>query len=149
MEQRDHQPDEDPRERSIGQLLGQLARDVGTLIRQETELAKAEIRRKTKAVVPAAGMFAGAYVVGMLATMAATASLILGLAYTMPGWLAAGIVAVVYGVIAAILAARGRDRLKQAVPAVPQRTVETIKEDAEWVKSRTTSGKTSRQHGGG
>jgi hypothetical protein len=60
----------------------------------------------------------------------------------MPAWLAALLVAVVYGVIAAVLALRGRDRVKQATPLVPQQTIETVKEDVQWAKNQTRSDKT-------
>jgi len=55
----------------------------------------------------------------------------------MPTWLAALIVAVVYGAIAAVLAVRGRAKVRQAVPPVPEQTIETVKEDVQWVRTQT------------
>jgi hypothetical protein len=48
---------------------------------------------------------------------------------------------VVYAGVAAVLALRGRDRVKQAVPPVPEQTIETVKEDVQWAKTRTRSAK--------
>ena len=60
----------------------------------------------------------------------------------MPAWLAALLVAVVYGVVAAVLAMRGRAKVKQATPPVPEQTIETVKEDVEWAKTQMRSDKT-------
>jgi hypothetical protein len=60
----------------------------------------------------------------------------------MPAWLAALIVAVVYGAVAAVLALRGRAKVKQAVPPVPTQTIDTVKEDVEWAKTQMRSDKT-------
>jgi Putative Actinobacterial Holin-X, holin superfamily III len=57
----------------------------------------------------------------------------------MPAWLAALIIAVVYAAVAAVLALRGRDRVKQALPPVPEQTIETVKEDMEWAKTQMPS----------
>jgi len=129
--------DEELRGRSLSELLRRLGQDLGTLVRQEAELAKAELSQKARSAGASAGMFAGAYVVGMLAATALTACFVLALAEAMPAWLAALIVAVVYGVVAAVLAAKGRERLRAAVPPVPEETVETVKEDVQWLKNPT------------
>jgi hypothetical protein len=54
-------------------------------------------------------------------------------------WLAALIVAVVYGAVAGILAIQGKDKIQEAAPAAPEQTVETVKEDVEWAKTQTRS----------
>jgi hypothetical protein len=131
--------DEDLRGLPLADLLRRLGQDLGTLVRQEAELAKAELREKASAAGSSAGMFAGAYVLGMLAATALTACFVLALAEAMPAWLAALIVAVVYAAIAAVMAAKGRDRLRAAAPPVPEETVETVKEDVRWLKNPTRS----------
>jgi hypothetical protein len=73
---------------------------------------------------------------------ALTACFILALNAVMPAWLAALIVALVYGAIAAFLALRGRDKVKQATPLVPEQTIETVKEDVEWAKTQMRSDRT-------
>jgi uncharacterized membrane protein YqjE len=128
--------EEDVRDRSLGELLKQLSQETSTLVRQEIALARAELSEQGRKAGQGAGILAAGAVVGLLALGALTAFLILLLAEVMDAWLAALIVAVVYGVIAAVLALRGRDRLKEATPPAPQ-TVETVKEDVEWAKTQT------------
>jgi uncharacterized membrane protein YqjE len=132
--------DSDLRERSIGELLRQLSEQTTRLVHQELELAKAELQQKGKQA--GAGMFGGAGALGLAALGALTACFILALNAIMPAWLAALIVAVVYGAIAAFLALRGRDKVKQATPLVPEQTIETVKEDVEWAKTQMRSEKT-------
>jgi hypothetical protein len=136
-------PDEggDLRERPIGELLKQLSAETTRLVHQELELAKAELAQKGKQAGMGAGLFGAAGAIGLLAAAALTACFILALAAVMPAWLAALIVAVGYGAVAAILALRGRDRVKQAVPSVPEQTIETVKEDVQWAKTQMPSAK--------
>jgi hypothetical protein len=94
-------------------------------------------------------MFGAAYVIGMLAATALTAAIVLLLALVMPAWLAATIVAVIYAIVAWVLVRQGQRQLREAMPPVPEQTVETIKEDVEWVKSQKRSGMTSNTHGSG
>jgi MFS family permease len=135
-------PPEALRERPIGDLVKQLAGQTSTLVRQELDLAKAEMAEKARVAGKGAGMLGGAAVVGLLAAGALTACLILALSEVMDAWLAALIVAVVLGAVAAFLGLRGRDRIQAATPAVPEQTVETIKEDVEWAKTQTPSART-------
>jgi uncharacterized membrane protein YqjE len=130
---------DDLREQSIGELLKRLSEETSTLVRQELELAKAEVTQKGKEAGVGAGLFGGAGVVGLLALGALTAAIILALDLAMPAWLAALIVALVYGAIAGVLALRGKDRFKAAGPPVPEQTIETVKEDARWAKTRARS----------
>jgi hypothetical protein len=134
--------DSDLRERSIGELLRQLSEQTTRLVHQELELAKAELTHKGKQAGAGAGMFGGAGALGLAALGALTACFILALNAIMPAWLAALIVAVVYGAIPAFLALRGRDKVKQATPLVPEQTIETVKEDVEWAKTQMRSEKT-------
>jgi uncharacterized membrane protein YqjE len=132
----------DLRERPIGELLKQLSQETTTLVRQELELAKAEMAEKGKKAGKGAGMFGGAGVVGFLALGALTAALILALDTAMDGWLAALIVGVVNAAIAGVLALTGKKEVQQATPPVPEQTVETVKEDVQWAKTRTPSART-------
>ena len=128
----------DPKEQSLAELLKRLSQETATLVRQEIDLAKAEVTEKGKAAGIGVGMFGAAGIVGFLALGAFTAFLILLLAEAMPGWVAALIVTLVYGAIAAVLGLRGKDKVKEATPPAPQ-TIETVKEDIEWAKHPTTS----------
>jgi MFS family permease len=135
-------PPDDLRDRPIGDLVKQLAGQTSTLVRQEIDLAKAELTEKGRVAGQGAGMFGSAAVVGLLAAGALTACLILALSKAVPGWLAALIVALVLGAVAAVLALQGRDRVRAARPPVPEQTVETVKEDVEWAKSHRPSART-------
>ena len=133
---------DDLRERPIGELLKQLSEETTRLVHQELELAKAELAQKGRQAGLGAGLFGAAGVIGFLALAALTTCIILLLDAVMPAWLAALIVAAVYAAVAAVLAMRGRAKVKQATPPVPEQTVETVKEDVEWAKTQMRSGKT-------
>ena len=126
------------RDRSTGELVGELSQQTSSLIRQEIALAKAELTDTGKNAGKGAGMIGGAGAIGYLAAAALTTAIIALLDKAMDTWVAALIVAVVYGAIAVVLALRGRDEVKAALPPTEQ-TVETIKEDVQWAKTRARS----------
>ncbi len=123
--------------RSLGELFGDLAQNTGTLVRQEVELAKTEMTQKATRVGKDIGfLLAGGAVAyaGFLGIMAAIA---IGLGQLgMPWWLAALLVGLVVAGIGGFLVMRGLSALRQET-AVPQQTIETLKEDAEWAKAKT------------
>ena len=129
-------------DRSLGELLKQLSEQTTRLVHQELELAKAELTQKGKEAGAGAGMFGGAGALGLAALGALTACFILALNAVMPAWLAALIVAVVYGIIAFVLVKQGQARIKRATPPVPEQTIETVKEDVEWAKTQMRSDRT-------
>ena len=133
---------DDLRDRSVGELLKQLSEQTTRLVHQELELAKAEITQKGKQAGMGAGMFGGAGAIGLAALGALTACFILALNEIMPAWLAALLVAVVYGIIAFVLVKQGQARIKRATPPVPEQTIETVKEDVEWAKTQMRSDRT-------
>jgi putative superfamily III holin-X len=135
-------PPDELRERPIGDLVKQLAGQTSTLVRQELDLAKAEMSQKASIAGKGAGLLGGAAVVGLLAAGALTACLILALSEVVPDWLAALIVALVMGAVAAVLALQGRNRIRAATPPMPEQTVETVKEDVEWAKTQRPSART-------
>jgi hypothetical protein len=130
----------DLREESIAELVKRLAEQTRTLVKQEIELAKAELSEKGRIAGAGAAMLAAAALVGLLAAGALTACLIALLQTAIDHtWLAALIVALVYAAIATPLALRGRDRIREATPPAPQETIESVKEDVAWAKTRTRS----------
>jgi hypothetical protein len=131
--------DAELRERSIGELFSKLSAETSTLIRQEMELARAELTEKGKEAGKGAGLFGGAGAVGLLGAGALTAGIILLLDLAITAWLAAVIVGLIYVAAAAFLGLKGRDRIQAATPPVPEQTVETVKEDVEWAKTRAQS----------
>lgn len=130
------------RERPVAELLKQLANETTTLVRQELDLAKSEMREKAGKVGKGAGMWGAAGVTALLALGSLTAFLILALDGVMPNWLAALIIGIAYAAIAGVLYLRGKQRVEEAGSAVPEQTVETLKEDVQWAKHPTTSAKT-------
>lgn len=110
--------------RSIGEILGDVSRDVTTLMRQEVELAKAELRQSTSKAGKGVGMFAGAAVAGLLflVFLSVCAWQAIG-KYTGYGW-SALIVAVIWAIIAGILAAVGKKEFDK-IRGLPQ-TAETV-----------------------
>jgi Putative Actinobacterial Holin-X, holin superfamily III len=127
------------RDRSIAELLRQLSQETATLVRQEMELAKAEVAEKGKKAGVGAAMFGGAGAAGLATLGAFTAFLILVLNTFMDAWLAALIVTIVYGAVTAFLVMRGKEKVQEAGSPVPEQTVDTIKEDIEWAKNPKTS----------
>ncbi len=136
----DHHGGDDLRERSVPELLKQLSQETSTLVKQELDLAKAEMTQKGKQAGLGAGFVGGGALFGLGAFGAFTAFLIAILGTFMATWLAALIVTVVYGAIAAFLALRGKKELQEAGPPAPEQTVDTLKEDVEWAKTQTRSG---------
>jgi len=129
-------------DRPMAELVRQLSDQTTTLVRQEIELAKAEMTAKGKQVGIGAGAFGGAGLVGLYAVGAITACLILALSTAVAGWLAALIVGVVYAAIAGVLALIGKKKTQAGGPPVPERAISSTKEDVEWAKTRA---KTARQ----
>lgn len=124
---------------STGELLKRFSEDATTLIRKEVELAKAELAEKGRQAGKGAAMLGGAGLFGVTAFGALTAFLILVLAEAMDAWLAALIVAAVYGAITAVLALQGKQKVEEAAPPQPEQTIETLKEDVEWAKRQPES----------
>jgi hypothetical protein len=122
-----------PRDESIGNMIGQVAGDVSTLFRQEVALAKAELKEEAVKAAKAGGMLAGAGFAGYMVAVLLSLALVFALDAVMPlGW-AAVIVAVIWAIIGGVLYAVGRNRMKNVDP-VPRQTVETLREDAQWVR---------------
>ena len=132
-------PSNDLRGAGFGEIVKQLSQETSTLVRQELELAKAEMTVKAKRAGVGAGLIGGALVVVLAAVGALVAFLILLLAEGMADWGAALIVGAVLLAIAAAMAILGRNKIRQATPPVPEETVESVKEDVEWAKTRISS----------
>jgi uncharacterized membrane protein YqjE len=129
----------DLRERPIPELLKELSTQTTTLVRQELELAKAEMTEKGKRAGIGAGMFGGAGVFGLLALGALTACLIAALATAMDVWVAALIVALVWAAVAGALALLGKQKAQEAAPPAPEQAIESAKEDVQWAKNQARS----------
>jgi hypothetical protein len=121
-------------ERSLAELTKELSNQATTLARKEVELAKVEMSLKAKRLGLGAGAFGAAGLIGVLALGALTAAAILALAEAVDTWLAALIVAVVYAAVAGALALIGRGRVQAGTPPLPERAIDSSKQDVEAAK---------------
>lgn len=122
-------------ETEIGALFGELSEEAKLLVRQEVELAKAEIKESTQHATGVGAGFGAAALVGYLALAVLAVAAALGLAEIMPAGFAFLIVGVVLAVVAGIAFLIGRKNL-QALNPVPRKTIDTIKEDLSWLRAR-------------
>ena len=124
-------------EQSLGDLFSELASSTGTLVRQEVALAQAELTQKATSVGKNVGFLVVGGAVGYAALLAFIAAAIIGLSYFVAAWAAALIVGVVIGVVAFILISSALSALKKT-NLTPRETVETLKEDAQWLKNQVS-----------
>lgn len=113
-----------PQERSIGELMGDVTRDLSTLLRQEVDLAKAELKETTSRAGKGAGLLSGAGVAGFLAVLFLSIALWWGLGLLMGNAWSAVVVAVIWAIIAAVLVQAGRGELSR-IRGLPQ-TADTV-----------------------
>lgn len=122
-------------ERSIGELFGELASDLGTLVRQELALAKVELAHKATRAGKDVGRLAAGGAIAYAGLLAVLAALIGLLSEVVPWWAAALIVGVIVGIVGYSMLSGALSALKKA-DLTPQQTVETLKEDAQWAKNQ-------------
>ncbi len=112
---------------SVGELIGEVTKDLSTLMRQELALAKAEVRQEATKAAKAGGMLGAAGFAGYMVLLLGSIAAWQGLAEVMPSGWAALIVTLVWAVIGAVLFVMGRQRMREVNPK-PERTVETVSE---------------------
>jgi uncharacterized membrane protein YqjE len=122
-------------DRSLGEIFSDVANDLSTLIKQEMELAKTEMKQEAKKAGKGAGLLGGAGLGGYMVLLFLSLTAVFALDEGMPLWLAALIVTVVWAIIAAVLAVIGRKELQRSNPQLPK-TQQTLKEDAAWAKAQ-------------
>ena len=123
---------------SVGELVGHVAQDLSTLMRQELDLAKAEVKQEITKTGKAAGMLGAAGFAGYMVLLFGSIAAWWGLANIMDqGW-AALIVTAIWAVLGAVLFVVGRRRIQQVNPK-PERTVETVKEIPDTIKGAARS----------
>jgi hypothetical protein len=128
-------------DRSVPDLVRGLAQETATLVRQELALARAEVTQTAKRTGIGIGELGGAALFGLFALACLSAAAIAALAIALPVWLAALIVAAVYGGVAGVLGLRGGRQVAEAMPPKPEQTIETVKEDVAWARTRMSSGR--------
>ena len=125
-------------ERSLGDLFSDLSRETTTLVRQEVQLAKAELTQSATEVARGIGMLVAGGAVAYAGLFFLLLAIVFGLIEAgWDAWLSALVVGLVVVAIGAVLVLRARESLKPANLA-PRRTVETLKEDQEWAKEQIT-----------
>jgi hypothetical protein len=124
------------RERSTGELFSEITTDLSRLMRQEVQLAKAELRDEAKTAGKAAGMGAGAAFAGWMTGLFASWTLLFALA-SLDGlglaW-SALIVTVLWAIALAVLGMRAKKTAKKVGP--PNQTIDSLKEDAQWARNQ-------------
>ncbi|MFD3543946.1 phage holin family protein [Streptomyces sp. NPDC058662] len=124
-------------EPSLGDLIGEIGKDLSQLVRDEIELAKAEVKQESAKAGKAVGMLGGAGYAGHVVLLFGSLTVVFALANVMdPAW-AALIVTALWAVVGGVLYAAGRKRLR-TVNLKPEQTVETLKEDARWARHLTS-----------
>jgi len=121
--------------RSLGELFASLSKDTTTLVRQEIELAKTEISEKVSDAVKNVTSLIVGGAIAYAALILILAAVAVGLAQIMEPWLAVLIVGIVVAIIGFILVQKGISALKN-LSLVPQKTIETLKEDNEWAQQQ-------------
>lgn len=135
---------EDPTaEPSVGELVTQLSEQSSRLIRNELQLAMAEMQQKAKHAGVGAGMFGAAGIVALFGAGALTATAIMALALVLPGWLSGLLVAAALFLTAGAVALVGKRQLSQATPAAPKESIERVKKDVETLRGGARDGRTA------
>lgn len=122
---------------SLGTLMSEISSDLSTLMRQEVELAKAEVKEEVSKAGKGAGLLGAAAFAGYLVIVLLSFAAAFGIGSQIGlGW-GTLIIAGVWAVIGAVLFVLGRARLRR-VSTKPERTIETLKEDAQWARHPTS-----------
>jgi flagellar motor component MotA len=134
-------------ERSLGDLFSELASETSTLVRQEVALAQTELTQKATSVGKDVGFLVAGGAVGYTALLVILAAVVIGLTQLISSlsgwqtitsaWIAAAIVGLVVGIVAYVLVTSALTKLKNT-ELTPRQTVETLKEDAEWLKNQVS-----------
>lgn len=124
---------------SLADLVKRLSHDVAELVRKEIKLGKAETAAKARALAAGAALLAVAAVLAVAVLATLTAAAVLVLATTLDAWLAALVVAAAVAVVAAGCGLVGIRMLRRGAPPAPTDTIDAVKEDVAWVKTRASS----------
>ncbi len=127
---------EEKDDRSIGELIAELSRETTTLVRQELQLAKVEMSQKASRAGKNVGFLVVGGVVAYMGLLAIIAAVIIVLGNVIALWLSALVVGAVIAAVGLVLVIKGANTLRQEDPT-PQETIETLKEDREWLRDQT------------
>ena len=128
-------PPRQEEDRSLGDIVSDVANDLSTLVKQEMELARTELKQEAARAGKGAGLLGGAGVAGHLLLISLTLTIAFLLDNWMPVEVAFLITTVLWAVVAGVLALKGRTELRKANPQLPK-TQQTLKEDAAWARAQ-------------
>ncbi len=123
-------------ERSISDVLQDIVGNIQEIVRSEVRLAKTEIREEATKAKSAGLLIAIFAVAALFAAFFLLLTIVYALSIVIPNWAAALLVSIVLAIVGGVALSAGLKRFKQVHPT-PERTVETIKENVEWVKQQT------------
>ncbi|MEU9304959.1 phage holin family protein [Streptomyces sp. NPDC048269] len=127
-------PDQGSTEESVGDLVSRASQQISELVREEMQLARAEMTQKGKRFGVGGGLFGGAGLVGFLAAQALVGAVIAALALLLPVWASALIIAVLLAAIAAGMAAAGKKQIAKAGTPAPEQAIDSVKADVAEIK---------------
>ncbi|MFD7631151.1 phage holin family protein [Streptomyces sp. NPDC059851] len=120
----------------VGELVTRASQQISDLVREEMQLARAEMTQKGKRFGVGGGLFGGAGLVGVLAAQALVAGGIAGLALLLPVWVSALVIAALLAAVAAVLAAAGKKQVARAGSPAPAQTIDSVKADVAEIKEK-------------
>ncbi|MCY0924104.1 phage holin family protein [Streptomyces sp. H27-G5] len=123
-------------EDSVGVLVTRASQQISELVREEMQLARAEMTQKGKRYGKGGGLFGAAGLIGILALQALAATGIAALALVLPVWASALIITAVLGIAAAVAALTGKKQIAQAGPPAPEQTIDSVKADLSEIKEK-------------
>jgi Putative Actinobacterial Holin-X, holin superfamily III len=127
---------DDPAQQSVSALVSQASDQLSRLVRQEIQLARAEMAQKAKRAAIGGGMFGGAGLTALFAVQALVIAGIAALALVLPVWAAALIAAGALLAVTGILALTGKSEIGRALPPTPHEAIESTKADIETITER-------------
>ncbi|MFF3256706.1 phage holin family protein [Actinacidiphila glaucinigra] len=122
---------------SVGALVTRASQQMSELMREEMQLARAEMAEKGKRFGTGGGLFGGAGMVGFLAAQVLTGAVVAAVALLLPIWAAALIVAAVLAAVAAVMAMAGKKQIAKAGTPAPKQTIDSVKADMAEIKEHT------------
>ncbi|MGW1766735.1 phage holin family protein [Streptomyces sp. NPDC002073] len=121
-------------EESVGELVSRASQQISELVREELQLARAEMSQKGKRFGVGGGLFGGAGLVSILAAQALVGAMIAALALLLPVWASALIIAALLAAVAAVMAAAGKKQIAKAGTPAPEQAIDSVKADVAEIK---------------
>ncbi|MEV7443089.1 phage holin family protein [Streptomyces sp. NPDC091204] len=121
---------------SVGVLVSRASQQISELVREEMQLARAEMTQKGKRYGKGGGLFGTAGLVGILALQALVATCIAALALVLPVWASALVLTAVLAIVAGGTALAGKKQIARAGTPAPEQTIDSVKADLAEIKEK-------------